>query len=260
MAAADGPALLAAAVKAAISAKAPRRTVQAVAAAVAGVFARPAPACVTPSVATKVRAETGSAANQSPGTSAEELVDALRLARRNQRRLKKQRRREQKQAQSSAAAQAPEASMQLQDDASMMVPQSPTVGETLDDVPGAVVLKRGPVERSSPASPPLKLVKHTRAGEVLQANVPAVPLFPEPQSSLAAGVEICERCECGEPESHSDLSEPVNLVIKATGIRYRCHKTWQHAVEASTRAKHAERLATEGAAQGPSRRSSSSLV
>ena len=47
-AAVDGPALLAAAVRAAVLAKAPRRTVQSVAAAVAGVLVRPAPLPATP--------------------------------------------------------------------------------------------------------------------------------------------------------------------------------------------------------------------
>ena len=86
----DGAALLAAAIRAAILAKAPRRTVQAIAAAVAGVLMRPAGACAKPAAvpsepASKHAAESGS-------FSAEELLDKLRACRREHRRRKKERR------------------------------------------------------------------------------------------------------------------------------------------------------------------------
>jgi hypothetical protein len=88
----DGAAMLAAAVRAAVLAKAPRRTVQAVAAAVAGVFARPAavaargPAAPVPAGSQCAAKETGNDA------SAEELLAALRSARSAQRKKKKERR------------------------------------------------------------------------------------------------------------------------------------------------------------------------
>jgi hypothetical protein len=97
----DGAAMLAAAVRAAVLAKAPRRTVQAVAAAVAGVFARPdatqRPAASVPAGSHCAAKETGHDA------SAEELLAALRSARNAQRRKKKERRREAKMAASKAA-------------------------------------------------------------------------------------------------------------------------------------------------------------
>jgi len=88
---ADGAALMAAAVRAAVLAKAPRRTVQAVAAAVAGAL-RPQPA-LRPRTSQTVPA--GAPAESPPprGSSPEELLEALREARRVQRRRKKERRR-----------------------------------------------------------------------------------------------------------------------------------------------------------------------
>ena len=95
MVAADGPAFVAAAVKAAILARAPRRTVQGVAAAVAGVFRDTAPACAAPTAGAQEcagakRAPEAKAMEQSPA----ELVEALRQARRAQRKLKKARKRD----------------------------------------------------------------------------------------------------------------------------------------------------------------------
>mmetsp|Transcript_58117 Transcript_58117/g.115213 ORF Transcript_58117/g.115213 Transcript_58117/m.115213 type:complete len:273 (+) Transcript_58117:60-878(+) len=81
---ADGAALLAAAVRAACLAKAPRRTVQAVAEATDA-----APATDTGEAAGRQRA----AAPEPGGSSAEELLAALRQARAAQRRRKKERRR-----------------------------------------------------------------------------------------------------------------------------------------------------------------------
>ena len=96
--AADGPALLAAAVRAACLAKAPRRTIQAVAAAVAGVLARPAPAAATPRLAPSVPANFGrhAADGATSDASPEELLAALRAARAAQRKRKKERRRAKK--------------------------------------------------------------------------------------------------------------------------------------------------------------------
>jgi hypothetical protein len=92
--AADGPALLAAAVRAACLAKAPRRTIQAVAAAVAGVLARPATMAATPREASSARAgDMRNAADAGNGFPPEELLAALRAARSAQRRRKKVRRR-----------------------------------------------------------------------------------------------------------------------------------------------------------------------
>ena len=96
--AADGPALLAAAVRAACLAKAPRRTVQAVASAVAGVLARPPPAEATPAPVRPVQANFGrhAADGATSDASPEELLAALRAARTAQRKRKKERRRAKK--------------------------------------------------------------------------------------------------------------------------------------------------------------------
>ena len=92
--AADGPAMLAAAVRAACLAKAPRRTIQAVAAAVAGVFAHPATARATPAPVARMPAGTQRAASEGDGgeASTEVLIAALREARSTKRRNKRARR------------------------------------------------------------------------------------------------------------------------------------------------------------------------
>eukprot|EP00928_Gymnodinium_smaydae_P092396 TRINITY_DN7626_c0_g1_i4.p1 TRINITY_DN7626_c0_g1~~TRINITY_DN7626_c0_g1_i4.p1 ORF type:complete len:199 (+),score=17.91 TRINITY_DN7626_c0_g1_i4:298-894(+) len=92
MSAADGPAFLAAAVSAAIRAKAPRRTVQAVAAAVASVFVRPATTRATPRTRAAEPAGAQGRACEEDGDAAV-LLDTLRAARSAQRRRKKERRR-----------------------------------------------------------------------------------------------------------------------------------------------------------------------
>ena len=103
--AADGPAFVAAAVRAACLAKAPRRTVQAVAAAVAGVFAHPH---ASAKAATKVKVTPATQCTNDLGGHEDEdmpaLIEALRSARRAQRRRKKERRR----AAQSAVAVAPD--------------------------------------------------------------------------------------------------------------------------------------------------------
>ena len=96
----DGPALLAAAVRAACLAKAPRRTVQAVAAAVTGVLARPSTAAAEQATATGMPARSQRAATheQDAAPSPEELQNSLRAVRTAQRRRKKERRRAAKEA------------------------------------------------------------------------------------------------------------------------------------------------------------------
>ncbi|CAE8732913.1 unnamed protein product [Polarella glacialis] len=97
MANADGPAFVAAAVRAAILAKAPRRTVQAVAAAVTGVFtSRPAAATLRASSAAQAMPRGECRSTPGIGASAEELVAALQEARRARRRRKKENRRAKK--------------------------------------------------------------------------------------------------------------------------------------------------------------------
>ncbi|CAK0843372.1 unnamed protein product [Prorocentrum cordatum] len=93
----DGAALLAAAVRAACQAKAPRRTVQAVAAAVTGVLVRPMAEAV-PRQRSEVPAGVHGAPVPAPAEDPAVLVDTLRAARRAQRARKKVRRREAKQA------------------------------------------------------------------------------------------------------------------------------------------------------------------
>jgi hypothetical protein len=95
MVADDGPAFLAAAVRAAVLARAPRRTVQGVAAAVAGVFANNLPSArATPT--TDVRRQPadipGVARQAEEDSSPEALMEALRAARRERRICKKKRR------------------------------------------------------------------------------------------------------------------------------------------------------------------------
>ena len=92
--AADGGALLAAAVRAAILAKAPRRTVQAVAVAVAGVILRPpATAAPEPVVSERAGNQRAASAFASDCASAEVRLEQLREARRARRKRKKERRR-----------------------------------------------------------------------------------------------------------------------------------------------------------------------
>ena len=93
----DGAALLAAAVRAACQAKAPRRTIQAVAAAVTGVLVRPMAEAV-PRPRSEVPAGAQGAPVPAPAEDPAVLVDTLRAARRAQRARKKVRRREAKQA------------------------------------------------------------------------------------------------------------------------------------------------------------------
>lgn len=96
----DGAALVAAAVKAAVQARAPRRTVQAVAAAVTGVLlarqetaAAPGPVAVAPP-----DTQGATRLNGSGDASPEALLQALRAARSAQRQRKKQRRKANKEA------------------------------------------------------------------------------------------------------------------------------------------------------------------
>ena len=90
---ADGPALVAAAVQTAVLAKAPRRTVQAGASAVAGVVLG-RPTAVRPSPKqSQVTAGSQCATEPAAGDSPEELLAKLRSARSAQRRRKKERRR-----------------------------------------------------------------------------------------------------------------------------------------------------------------------
>lgn len=91
--AADGAAMIAAAVRAACLAKAPRRTVQAVAAAVAGVFAQHAEGA---GARNRVRVQPAAQTAEDSGVSEvtpDALVEALRTMRRAQRQRKKERRR-----------------------------------------------------------------------------------------------------------------------------------------------------------------------
>jgi hypothetical protein len=94
---ADGAALLAAAVRAAVLAKAPRRTVQAVASAVTGVLVRPETANAAKGPGHSVPAGSQSAAAESAGEpSPEVLLESLKAARSAQRRRKKERRKARK--------------------------------------------------------------------------------------------------------------------------------------------------------------------
>lgn len=95
--AADGAALIAAAVRAACLAKAPRRTVQSVAAAVASVLVRPAATVRERSAAEPAGTPCAAAGAPAPGCpSPEELLAALRAARASARKKKKERRRAKK--------------------------------------------------------------------------------------------------------------------------------------------------------------------
>ena len=94
MASVDGAALVAAAVRAAVLAKAPRRTVAAVAASVICALARAAAAVTPPrSTAAPARAPTADAGPDVAADDAPALLAALRSARASQRRRKKERRR-----------------------------------------------------------------------------------------------------------------------------------------------------------------------
>lgn len=88
----EGPALVAAAIRAAILARAPRRTVAAVAAAMVGALHRPAAQPPPPSAREPAETQFDTTAGLA-GASPEVLVDALREARAAKRRKKKERRR-----------------------------------------------------------------------------------------------------------------------------------------------------------------------
>ena len=81
---------MAAAVRAACLAKAPRRTIQGVAAAVVSALANPSPAAATPRM---VRAETARDPGATSAAGVEEMEHRLRAARADKRRAKRQRRR-----------------------------------------------------------------------------------------------------------------------------------------------------------------------
>ena len=106
---ADGAALLAAAVRAACLAKAPRRTIQAVASAVTGVLVRASGSETVPRKFEEgvARPQRTAALVETSSTiaSAEELLTALRAARPAQRRKKKERRHAAKEVARKAAAQ-----------------------------------------------------------------------------------------------------------------------------------------------------------
>ena len=92
MASCDGPALLAAAVRAAILAHAPRRTVQAVATAVASVLVRPAMAKAAPATVPAAAASAPRSAAPAFGdASADALLEALRAKRSAHRAAKRER-------------------------------------------------------------------------------------------------------------------------------------------------------------------------
>ena len=105
----DRAALLGAAIRAACLAKAPRRTIQAIASAVTGVLRRPHTASTrvkVPDVQPSTQRATSAPGN---GGSPEELLAALREARSAQRRRKKDRRKAAKAARASAKSMATEA-------------------------------------------------------------------------------------------------------------------------------------------------------
>jgi len=143
----DGPALLAAVVKAALSARAPRRTVAAVASAVKRALAPTKTAPVTPPTkATPERADEQPAEEKATAeTSPEDLLQALRHARRAERALKKARRRESK----------------------VQTPTAPKTTTTADsnakqELRGAAV---GAIEDAAAGEGPPRPPKHTRIDE-----------------------------------------------------------------------------------------------
>ena len=192
MSAADGAALMAAAVRAAVLAKAPRRTVQAVAAAVAGALSRqqPAPRPRTPA---REPAETPAAAAPQPGGSPEELLAAMREARRALRRKKKERMRTNRLLRAGAAR---AGAMLTDPPANSIAPVSSSA-----QTPSSPVtrLRRGEVllalEDGSPVvEPPTKFQRGRTPREL--ADLPQVPLFPAgpalaaPASNTARGDDI----------------------------------------------------------------------
>ena len=105
----DRAALLGAAIRAACLAKAPRRTIQAVASAVAGVLARPHTASTHVTVPDVQPSRQRTTSARGDGCSPEELLAALREARSAQRRRKKDRRKAAKAARASAKSMATDA-------------------------------------------------------------------------------------------------------------------------------------------------------
>lgn len=163
---ADGAAaLVAAAVRAAVLAKAPRRTVAAVAAAVASALGRLQTVAAAPQSGVKVPTGAKSAAAAAPAESAdvpspEEMLAALRSARAAQRRRRKQRRRAAKEDGRSVEREG-EVVRQPQgpDPGGVLEPSLSTAGAALVpmDVEAVEVSGRLDTNRSADASPPRKL-------------------------------------------------------------------------------------------------------
>lgn len=170
MAAADGAALVAAAVRAAVLANAPRRTVAAVAAAVACALVRgPSKAVITqPDAGARARAP--QAAGPEVGAdSAAALLAALRGARAAQRRRKKERRK-------AGKAAAVPATMVIERE----MPQEPALGGA--SVPSQPTAPRPSPDMPPPALPlPPSVMRHCSARHASQKTVPA---------SLASSVQL----------------------------------------------------------------------
>lgn len=159
----DGAAaLVAAAVRAAVLAKAPRRTVSAVAASVVSALGRPAAATQRPAAQVPTgaqRAAAASFAESAGGPSPEELLAALRSARAAQRRRKKQRRKAAKMA-GAESKQEEEATEQPQEPSrgGDLVPSLPAAGAMPVPMEVEAVEANGHrnTNRLSDASPPHK--------------------------------------------------------------------------------------------------------
>ena len=187
--AADGPAFVAAAVKAAIAAKAPQRTVQGVAAAVAGVFAHAALAHATPKPAAQAR-EAAQHVPQVDPTGVPEpatLVEALRHARRAQKALKRKKGRAAKQvdhARATPTETAPEvATMAAPTGEALARPQTPPGLPTplaSSRVPSTASHRTSSWEHPFGSLPPQRDAGHDTATPAIASGSQAIPPAPSP--------------------------------------------------------------------------------
>ena len=176
----DPAALVAAAVRAAILAKAPRRTVAAVAAATAGAFA-PRQAAPQPQQTSRVPTGAG-AATQAPGSSPEELVHALREARQAQRRRKKERRTANRRARAGEAA-------------------GPTVEDAELRVGNSASLQKANCETEDSAMTP-----RAKGGAGPSAALSNSPVLERPWKAPRAGID-----------ADSNASAPLGMVVRDNG-------------------------------------------
>jgi len=210
---ADGAALLAAAVRAAVLAKAPRRTVQAVASAVTGVLARPETAQAAKGPVPTVPAGSQSAAAESAGEQTPEvLLQTLRAARSAQRRRKKERRKARKEATRNAA------------------PSTEAEGRELEPLPGGT-MELVPTD-----------AKRTGITDLSSSHAGAPPA-----KKLKGGGRVDGDLEDAD-DARSDLTDWSNM---SDGGYNRWQRRWMKRQDALPDSSHAQTLSSQRSVPTP---------